>query len=73
MIKQENSLPELVINQPIDAKERKYYNTSSTQTILVEENDEIIDDDMEIIPNNPLQDDFVQLDLNECNEQQSKI
>ena len=51
-----------MINQPI---EPKYYNTSATQTVLIEDNDQIIDDDMEIIP---LQDDFVQLDFNECNE-----
>jgi hypothetical protein len=39
----------------------------------VEEKDESIGDDMEIIPNNVLQDDFVQLDLNECNEQPEKV
>ncbi len=31
--------------------------------------DEQIEDDIEIIPSNILQDDFVQLDLNEYNEQ----
>lgn len=62
-----------MINQPIEPKEEKYYNTSATQTILIEDNDQIIDDDMEIIPNIPLHDDFVQLDFNECNEQQSKV
>lgn len=63
-----------MINQPMDAKKQVYYNTSATQTILVEDHDEIIiADDMEIIPNNILQDDFVQLDINECNEEQSKV
>jgi hypothetical protein len=28
---------------------------------------------MEIIPSNALQDDFVQLDINECNEQQHNV
>jgi hypothetical protein len=28
---------------------------------------------MEIIPNNDLHDDFVQLDINECNEQQQEV
>jgi hypothetical protein len=28
---------------------------------------------MEIIPNNMALDDFVQLDLNDCNEQQEKV
>jgi hypothetical protein len=64
-------LPELILNQPTDIEKQKYYNSNGTQTTLLEENekDEIIDDDIEIIPSNVLQDDFVQLDLNECNEQ----
>ncbi|CAF1169940.1 unnamed protein product [Adineta steineri] len=68
---QSNILPELILNQPTDIEKQKYYNTSETQTLFVEEKEEnIVDDDMEIIPNNIIQDDFVQLDLNECNEQQ---
>lgn len=68
-----NVLPELMINQPMDAKTEKYYQTSGTQTMLVEDHEETIADDMEIIPNNVLQDDFVQLDINECNEEQAKV
>jgi hypothetical protein len=66
-------LPELIVNQPTDVEKQKYYNSNATQTSIVEEKDESIGDDMEIIPNNVLQDDFVQLDLNECNEQPEKV
>ncbi len=66
-------LPELIVNQPTDVEKQKYYNSNATQTTIVEEKDESIGDDMEIIPNNVLQDDFVQLDLNECNEQPEKV
>jgi len=37
------------------------------------EKEEQIDDDIEIIPSNNLQDDFVQLDLNEYNEQTNVV
>jgi len=69
--KQRNTLPELIVNQPIDFEKQKYYNSNGTQTSTIEEN-ESIGDDIEIIPSNPLQDDFVQLDINECNEQQQQ-
>ncbi len=39
----------------------------------IENKDEIIADDIEIIPSNVLQDDFVQLDLNEYNEQSNVV
>lgn len=35
--------------------------------------DELIDDDIEIIPSNILQDDFVQININECNEQSNMV
>jgi hypothetical protein len=63
-------VPELIVNQPTDIEKQKYYNTNGTQTIVLEEKDESIDDDMEIVPIHVLNDDFVQLDLNECNEQE---
>jgi hypothetical protein len=64
-------LPELIVNQPTDIEKQKYYNSNGTQTTPVEAN-ESIGDDIEIIPSNILHDDFVQLDLNECNEQQEE-
>lgn len=63
-------VPQLMVNQPTDSQTQKYFNSNATQT---NDPDEIIDDDLEIITNNQIQDDFVQLDLNECNEQQDKI
>jgi hypothetical protein len=39
----------------------------------VEDKDESIGDDIEIIPSNVLQDDFVQLDINEYNEQSNVV
>jgi hypothetical protein len=39
----------------------------------VEDKDESIGDDIEIIPSNILQDDFVQLDINEYNEQSNVV
>ena len=39
----------------------------------MENKDQIIADDIEIIPSNILQDDFVQLDLNEYNEQSNVV
>ncbi|CAM4912141.1 unnamed protein product [Rotaria socialis] len=72
-----NVVPELVVNQPTDIEKQKYYNSTETQTIFFEEQqkdkEENIADDMEIIPNNILHDDFIQLDFNECNEEQNKI
>jgi len=62
-----------MINQPTDIEKQKYYNSNATQTSIIEEKEECIADDMEIISNNTLHDDFVQLDLNECNEQQPKV
>jgi len=63
----------LLINRT-DIVKQKYYNSNGTQTTVLEENekekDESIGDDIEIIPANALHDDFVQLDFNECNEQQ---
>jgi len=64
-----SALPELVINQPSDPEKNKYYNSNGTQTSMIEEKEETIDDDMEIIPSTAVHDDFVQLDLAECNEQ----
>ncbi|UJR24054.1 hypothetical protein I4U23_027022 [Adineta vaga] len=61
-----NNLPELIVNQPTDIPKEKYYNSNATQTSIIED----IADDMEIIPSNVIQDDFVQLDMSECNEQQ---
>ncbi|CAF2580757.1 unnamed protein product [Rotaria sp. Silwood2] len=70
-------LPELIINQPTDIEKQKYYNSIETQTTIFEEypkdKEENIADDIEIIPANVLHDDFVQLDLNDCNEEQYKI
>jgi hypothetical protein len=72
-------LPELIVNQPTDVEKQKHYNSSGTQTTVIEENDnekeqdESISDDIEIISDNSLQDGFVQLDLNKCNEQQQKV
>jgi hypothetical protein len=70
-------LPQLICNHPTDIVKQKYYNSNETQTIAVEENekekDESIADDMEIIPTDVIHDDFVQLDLNECNEYQQKV
>jgi hypothetical protein len=60
-------------NQPTDAEKQKYYNSNATQTSTVEEKEESIGDDMEIITNTTFNDDFVQLDINECNEQQPKV
>jgi len=55
-------------------KKEKYYNSNGTQTIFVEDkDDDQIEDDIEIIPTNIIQDDFVQLDINECNEQSNMI
>ena len=70
---QTSALPQLMINQPTDPEKEKYYNSTATQTTVLEEKEESIADDMEIISNNVLQDDFVQLDFNECNEQQDKV
>jgi hypothetical protein len=39
----------------------------------VEDKDESIGDYIEIIPSNVLQDDFVQLDINECNDQSNVV
>ncbi|CAF3687729.1 unnamed protein product [Rotaria sp. Silwood1] len=70
-------LPELIINQPTDIEKQKYYNSIETQTIVFEEpskdKEESIADDIEIVPANGLHDDFVQLDLNDYNEEQHKI
>lgn len=72
-----NVLPELILNQPTDVEKQRYYNSIETQTTLFEENhkdkEDTIGEDMEIIPSNVLHDDFVQLDLNECNEEQNKV
>jgi hypothetical protein len=63
-------LPELIVNERIYLEKEKFYNSNGTQTIFVEEKeDENLGDDIEIIPSNILQDDFIQLDFNECNEQ----
>ena len=59
-----------MINQPTDIEQTKYYNTNATQTSMIEDKEEPIADDMEIISSNAIQDDFVQLDFNECTEQQ---
>ncbi|CAF3337982.1 unnamed protein product [Rotaria sp. Silwood1] len=51
--------------------DQKYYNSKETQTTFIEDKqneDEQIGDDIEIIPINIIPNDFVQLDLNECNE-----
>jgi len=52
----------------IDIEKEKSYNSSESQTTFIEDKDEQIGDYIEIIPPNIIQDDFVQLDLNECNE-----
>ena len=68
---QTNGIPQLMINQP----QQKDFNSHATQTNDLDDKEEMIDDDddLEIITNHQIQDDFVQLDLNECNEQQDKI
>ncbi len=63
---QSTNLPELIVNPTNEIEKEKTFNSNQTQTISIE--DEQIGDDIEIIPAN-IQDDFVQLDLNECNEQ----
>ncbi len=50
-----------MINQPTDVEKEKYYNSNATQTSTIEEKEEVIADDMEIISNNALHDDFIQL------------
>jgi len=66
-----NGISQLMINQP----QQKDFNSHATQTNDLDDKEEMIDDDddLEIITNHQIQDDFVQLDLNECNEQQDKI
>ncbi|CAF1169129.1 unnamed protein product [Adineta steineri] len=66
------NIPQLIVNQSTDIDKDKYYNSNGTQTIsIVEEKDN--EDDIEIIPNNIIQDDFVQLDLHEINEQTNMV
>lgn len=64
------AMPELVVNQPADIDKEKCYNSNATQSSV---DDEQIEDDIEIIPNSVLQDDFVQLDLQEYNEQSNIV
>ena len=67
-------MSELVINQSLDIDKEKCYNSNATQTSIDEDKDnEQIEDDIEIIPNSVLQDDFVQLDLQEYNEQSNIV
>ena len=78
-------VPELIVDGRQTPDKGTFYNSSGTQTILIEQNkdnsnnnnddddDKFEVDDMEIIPKDLLHDDFVQLDLAECNEQQNVV